>query len=149
MTEEHGLIGNWLTWQCYTWSHNISHPSCIGSLMHFSISGCTAAEPFHTGVSVDKVMWIKPCCLTRSKPWLQRARVEDDLCMTDADFQASCTSSYLCYMCCCIYPATATNHTGVKKVEQYHLIFQDGCLVSFCGATDCVCWIFKSLTLDR
>ena len=35
MTEVCGLIGNWLTWPCYTWSHNVSHPSCVEELGTF------------------------------------------------------------------------------------------------------------------
>lgn len=35
MTEVRGLIGNWLTWRRYTWSHNVSHPSCVGELGAF------------------------------------------------------------------------------------------------------------------
>lgn len=86
MTEERGLIGNWLTWPRYTWSHNISHPSRVGEFdaffnkrLHGSRTSCFSPLPPYWGLSLSpcgwKIVWMKPCCLTTSKPSLQRGRV--------------------------------------------------------------------------
>lgn len=55
--------------------------------MHFLISSCTAAEPSHTCVSLrGKVVWMKPCFLSRIRATTSKRRCGDDPRVPDASF---------------------------------------------------------------
>lgn len=133
MTEERGLIGNWLTWPRYTWSHNISHPSRVGEFDAFfnkHLHGSRTSSFFfcpHTGFSLAfcgwKIVWMKPCCLTRSKPSLQRGRVGmifawrmqlSQLWVLENELHLHILS----FMCRC--PATASKPTTEKERKPHH-----------------------------
>lgn len=83
MTEEHGVIGNWLTWPCYTWSHNISHSSCILEFDAFFNKWLHSSRTIHTGDS----LWRKLCGWGQQiQAITSKGQGRGDLCMTDVAF---------------------------------------------------------------
>lgn len=147
MTEERGLIGNWLTWPRYTWSHNISHPSCIRSLMHFSIRSSKEAEPFHSGVSPWKELrgWSHVASQDPTHHFKETGwgwSLHDGCSFPSCECLGSSCTSYLSFMCRC--PATDTN-TKTHWCQESRTIsapsfprWMPGFIL---WSTDCVCWM--------
>lgn len=136
MTEECGLIGNWLTWPRYTWSHNISHPSHMQRQRSRSFS--------YFCFSVEKIVWMKPCCLTRSTATLKRQGGED-LCMTDAASptvhaweRPAARKFHKFRKCRC--PATVSNKTILVSRQQSDVVPLPG-WCRFVTCPDWVCWM--------
>lgn len=111
MTEEHGVIGNWLTWPRYTWSHNISHPSCVGSLMHFFNKRLHGGRTFSIPVSLceEKLCgWRSHVALRHIQAITSKSPGWGWALHDGCSFPSSCEcretscTSYLRFMCHCI-----------------------------------------------
>lgn len=147
MTQERGLIVNWLTWPRYTWSITFHVPHALRGLMHFSISSSTAAEPSRAGVSLRRKLcgWSHVSLTHPSHHFKETARGWSlhGGCIFPT---GGCRGASELHLLSKFHEPLASLQLlqtkaalALKKEEKHQLLLQDGCVVSFCGATDCVC----------